>query len=216
MRKWLSSILLFIFLSASLPTHAENSLESGSISDWYDEYERAFGNITSIAQSLENDDRYTAGVSYYPAFSLETEEYLLRVIEIWSDGNEIFANVELSLNSECGIIRPYEWSLTNSRYYTPLNQYEVPVYFFFVEFGTAADKVSASSAWGINSLNQTMNRIQRCAIKRDVFPETNVNAVHFRVYIDCQENGMSSHETICFVIDCPNTICEISEPTYVP
>ena len=206
MRKWISLILVSVFMYSSLLAHAENDSGSGVVSDWYNDYERVFGNVTSIAQALENNNRYVAGVSYYPTFSFETEDYLLQVIEIWSDSDEIFANLELSLKSECGIVRPYEWSLTNSRYYTPINQYEVPVYFFFVEIGTSADQVSASSAWGINSLNHTINRIQRCAIKDELQSEDDNEMVYFRVDIERHENGLITHDTFCFALPYPNTL----------
>ena len=95
MRKWVSLILVSVFMYCSLLAHAENNPGNGVISDWYDDFERVFGNVTSIVQALENNDRYVAGVSYSPVFTIETEDYLLQVIEMWSDGNAILANVEL-------------------------------------------------------------------------------------------------------------------------
>lgn len=206
MRKWISLILVSVFMHSSLLAHAENDSGSGVVSDWYNDYERVFGSVASIVQAIENHDRYVAGVSYVPAFTIETEDYLLQVVELWSDENEVFANIELSLNWEYGIIRPYEWSLMNSRYYTPIEQYEVPVYFFFVEIGLAPDKVSTSSSWGINSLNQTMNRIQHCAIKDELQSEDDNEMVYFRVYIERHENGLITHDTFCFALPYPNTL----------
>ena len=209
MRKWISIILTSVFMFSSILSYADN-MGSNIIMDWYHEYKQVFGNITSIAQAIENNDCYVAGDSYSPAFVIETEDYLLQVVEMWSDGNEVFANIELSLKLEYGIIRPYEWSLTNSRYYTPIEQYEVPVFFFFVEIGLAADKVSASSSWGINSLNQTMNRIQRCAIKDELRSEDDNEMVYFRVYIERHENGAITHDTVCFALPRPNSLNVLS------
>lgn len=206
MAKWFKLILFSVFMCSSLLSYAEDSSESDVSFDWYDEYERINGNVKSIADEVGNNDRYLAGASYSPHFTIKTEDFVLQVVEMWSDGNEMFANVELSINSGYGIVRPYEWSLTNSRYYTPIDLYKVPLYFFFAEIGLAPDKVATACSFGINSLNQTMNRIQYCSINDGLEPEDDTKLIYFRVYIERHENGLISHDTVCFALPCPHVL----------
>lgn len=207
MRKWFGFFLVFVLTFTSILSYADNNMGSHIVTDWYQEFARVFGNFTSIEQAIVdqygNNDHYAEGVSYSPAFMIETEEYLLQVIEIWSDGTEIYANFELSLKSECGIIRPYEWSLQNSCYYTPISQYEVPVYYFYVDTGLTADEVSQASSWGIDSSNQTMNRIQYKYINDEIKAKADDVLLYLRVVIERQKDGLTLSDTYCFSLPCP-------------
>ena len=181
-------------------TYAESSV----VNDSYTEYVAIFGNSRELADLTEMFGVVSDYETYNPRFVFTTEEYSIRVPEVLTDGSKLFANVELTVNRPSGIVRPYEFSLENSRYHTPLEHYDVPVYYFLASISFDSQFEDRAGNWGITNDNRTMNRLE---YHTGIFDTYELNSdgtvdVYFLVSV-ITFDGERHQDDVMFVVTCP-------------
>lgn len=201
-QKMLCCLLCLVF--STYFSIERTAAESVVIDDGYCEYQEVFGNKYSIVElnTLSGmEPNYTV---YNPRFCFQTDEYSITVPELLTDGNKLFANVQLQVEASIGIVRPYEFSLENSRYYTPLENYDVPIYFFFTQVSFDNQFGSVSGSWGITDDDRTMNRLVYHTGSRDTYVLNSDGTVdiYFLVSVFIFD-GEWHQDDISFVITCP-------------
>ena len=193
---------VFLVCFAFKQVYAENAV----VNDKYRKYAEIYGNDHEISEIIEAFGITSGYEVYNPNFAFSTTEYAVRVPEIATDCYTIFANVELEVDATSGIVRPYEFSLLNSQYYTPVEAYGVPVYFFLANVSFDKEFEGGAGNWGITNDNCTMNRLEYQTGTHDSY-EMNSDGtvdVYFLVTI-ARFNGEWTTEKLSFVIRCPIT-----------
>lgn len=137
MRKVISILLVTTFFLITPALGEKEKRVEKRIGDIFEKYyEKTIGYEYTILGSFMDSDAVTAIST--PIITSEvdvyaTQGYTLSLIELASDDEYIYANVELKLNDDAAIIRPEETRHTADMYYMPPSYYDMPVYYFIID-----------------------------------------------------------------------------------
>lgn len=197
--------LLLILLTTFSASGEEKESENGVISDEFARYyETRLGFQFSIADMPIGKEEETQKLRQEisePLAEIELDDYILRVTEVLSLRDEIYATVELEMKRDGVILRPWDVMLPASPYYAPPEEYELPVYYLLMQVDGVAETPAAGSLFGIGLSDdgKRMSDIEswlRPEYSTKLPADASAQEVKIKVTVYKGENGVTTEEKV--------------------